>query len=171
MIITGGMREGGNLMPFRILSLDGGGAWSMIQARALAALYGPEAKGHAVLSQFDLAAANSGGSLIWAGLVENLTLGDIAQYLLDENKRRSIFSPTTMVGDEALRSLTGFGPKYSARAKLPAIERLLPITGNVLLAGSVNDVKGPGGAPVHLLIVGFDYDNNRAVFFRSAPAA
>lgn len=158
-------------MPFRILSLDGGGAWSLIQARALAALYGDGAKGHAVLSQFDLAAANSGGSLILAGLIENLTLGDIAQYLLDENKRRSIFSPTTMVVDAALRSLTGLGPQYSARAKLPAIERLLPITGNVLLAGSMNDVKGPGGAPVHLLIVGFDYDSNRAVFFRSAPAA
>jgi uncharacterized protein len=157
-------------MAFRILSLDGGGAWSLIQARALANLYGAGAKGHAVLSQFDLAAANSGGSLILAGLVENLTLDEIAQYLLDENKRRSIFSPTNSVGDDALRSLTGLGPKYSARAKLPAIERLLPVTGNVVLGGGIKDVKGPGGAPVHLLIIGFDYDNNSAVFFRSAPA-
>src|SRR5271165_1381203 len=157
-------------MAFRILSLDGGGTWSLIQVRALINLYGPTTTGHEVLRNFDLAAANSAGSLVLAGLVENLALSDIAQYFLDENKRRSIFSPTTSIGDDALRAVLGFGPQFSARAKLPAIERLLPKTGDALLAGSMKDVKGPGGSPVHLLIVGFDYDSNRAVFFRSAPA-
>jgi patatin-like phospholipase len=158
-------------MPFRVLSLDGGGAWALIEVRTLMTLYGEDAAGHQVLKNFDLVAANSGGSLVLAGLVENLPLGEILQYLMDENKRRSIFSPTTSLGDSVLRSTLGIGPKYSANAKLPAIERLLPRTGDSPLAGSMNGVVGPSGSPVHLLIVGFDYDRNRAVFFRSAAAA
>jgi hypothetical protein len=61
-----------------------------------------------------------------------------------------------------LHSTLGIGPKYSASAKLPAIDSPL--------AGSMQNVVGPSGSPVHLLIVGFDYDRNRAVFFRSAFA-
>lgn len=158
-------------MPFRVLSLDGGGAWALIQVRTLTALYGEGATGHQVLRNFDLVAANSGGSLVLAGLVENLSLAEVLQYFMDENKRRSIFSPTTSVVDPVLRSTLGIGPKYSAVAKLPAIERLAPRMGDRPLAGSMNGVVGPGGLPVHLLIVGFDYDRNRAVFFRSASAA
>ena len=158
-------------MAYRILSLDGGGAWALIQVRTLINLYGANVTGHQVLQKFDLAAANSGGSLVLAGLVENLHLSDIAQYFLDETKRRSIFSPTSSIVDTVLARTLGFGPKYSAAAKLPAIERLLPTTGDAPLAGSMNQLNGPGGVPVHLLIVGFDYDLNRAVYFRSAAAA
>jgi hypothetical protein len=153
-------------MPFRILSLDGGGAWALIQARTLIRLYGAEAKGREVLRNFDLAAANSGGSLVLAGLVEDLALADILEYFMDEQKRRSIFSPTSSIVDSALQATLGLGPKYSAQAKLPAIERLMPNCGDKPLAGSMDAVLGPGGAPVHLLIVG--YDRKRAVFFRSA---
>jgi hypothetical protein len=90
---------------------------------------------------------------------------------MDENKRRSIFSPTTSLGDTVLHATLGIGPKYSAKAKLRAIERLVPRTGNSPLAGSMNGGVGPSGSTVHLLIVGFDYDRNRAMFFRSALAA
>ena len=158
-------------MPYRILSLDGGGAWALIQVRTLMNLYGANATGHQVLQKFDLAAANSGGSLVLAGLVEDLSLGDIAQYFLDQTKRQSIFSPTSSVFDNVLEATLGMGPKYSAAAKLPAIERLLPKTGDAPLAGCMAGVNGPGGAPVHLLIVGFDYDFDRAVYFRSAAAS
>ena len=48
-------------MPFRVLSLDGGGAWALIEVRALMALYGEGATGHQVLKNFDLVDANSGG--------------------------------------------------------------------------------------------------------------
>jgi hypothetical protein len=157
-------------MRFHILSLDGGGSWALIEVRALMSLYGNDATGHQVLRNFDLVAANSGGSLVLAGLIEDLALEEILQYFMDENKRRSIFSPTTNPGDTIFRELLGVGPKYSADAKLPAIERLLPKTGDAPLAGAMNGVNGPNGLPVHLLIVGFDYDKNRAVFFRSAPA-
>src|ERR1700680_1864553 len=132
-------------MPFRVLSLDGGGAWALSEVRTLMALYGEDATGHQVLRNFDLVAANSGGSLVLAGLVENLPLGEILKYFMEENKRRSIFSPTTSLGDAVLRSTLGIGPKYSANAKLPAIERLLTRTRASSLAGSMKGVVGPRG--------------------------
>ena len=157
-------------MPCRILSLDGGGAWALIEVRALIALYGQNAGGHDILRRFDLVAANSGGSLVLAGLAEDKTLGDILALFNVEANRRALFSPTTNFGDDALRRLTGLGPKYSASAKLPALERLLPQTGNKPLRQVAAGIMGPAGGEVHLLIVGFDYDRNAACFFRSGPA-
>ena len=52
----------------RILSLDGGGTWAIIQVEALIDLYGRDARGHAILSHFDLAVATSGGALVLGGL-------------------------------------------------------------------------------------------------------
>jgi hypothetical protein len=54
---------------------------------------------------------------------------------------------------------------------LPALQRLLPNRGNVALSGAASGIRRAGAsADVHLLIIGFDYDRNRATFFRSAPA-
>jgi len=156
-------------MSFRVLTLDGGGAWALIEVRTLMNLYGEDATGHDVLKNFDLVAANSGGSIVLAGLAEDLPLSQIAQYFLDESKRRSIFSPTKKVLDDVLGPV-GLGPKYSEEEKLPALQKLLPITGDKPLDGLMTGVIGPSGLPVHLLIVSFDYDLNCAVFFRSAVA-
>ncbi len=159
-------------MAYRILSLDGGGAWALIEVRALIALYDERTTGHEVLADFDLVAANSGGSLVLGGLVENLRLGDLIGYFQDEGKRKSIFSPSSSWGDRALRDLTGIGPKYSAENKLPAIQRLLPNRGNLILDEAIAGVhRASYPDNVHLLIIGFDYDRNRACFFRSATAA
>jgi uncharacterized protein len=155
-------------MTYRILSLDGGGAWALIEVRALIELFGEGATGHDVLSRFDLAAANSGGSLVLAGLLENKTLGDVLALFKTEQNRRAIFSPTKSIADQALQSLTGLGPKYSADAKLPALERLLPKTGDTKLSDVAAKIIGTGGKPIHVLIIAFDYDRNRAAFFRSA---
>ena len=57
--------------PFRILCLDGGGTFALIQAMALDALY-PGQSGHEVLSHFDLVAGCSGGAVVTAGLLEGL---------------------------------------------------------------------------------------------------
>lgn len=158
-------------MGYRILSLDGGGAWALIEVRALIDLYDKNTTGHQVLADFDLAAANSGGSLVLGGLVENLTLGELLSYFEDESKRKSIFSPTRSWGNDALRALTGLGPKYDAEAKLPALQGLLPARGNLSMSAAAAGIRRGGkDIDVHLLIVGFDYDRNRASFFRSAHA-
>ena len=156
-------------MAYRILSLDGGGSWAIIEVRALIDLYGANATGHQVLADFDLAAANSGGSLVLGGLVENLTLATLQDFFEDEAKRQAIFSPTKSFGDKTLEAIAGVGPKYSADAKLPAIESLIPDTGNLTLTDAAAQVGKADD--IHLLIIGFDYDRNRAKFFRSGAAS
>jgi uncharacterized protein len=158
-------------MAYRILSLDGGGAWALIQVKALMSLYGADAKGHTVLGEFDLIAANSGGSIVLGGLVENLTLSQLLEYFSDETKRRAIFSPSKSWGDWAIRKITGLGPKYSAANKLPALQRLLPQRGGLPLAIASAGIRRPGSSEdARLLVVAFDYDLNRAKFFRSAAS-
>jgi uncharacterized protein len=80
------------MMSYRILSLDGGGIWALIEVKALIALYGENTSGHSVLKDFDLVAGNSGGSIVLGLLVENLTLGKILGVFEDEKIRKSIFS-------------------------------------------------------------------------------
>ncbi|MDE3084467.1 MAG: patatin-like phospholipase family protein, partial [Verrucomicrobiota bacterium] len=60
----------------RILSLDGGGSWALIEVRALLALYG-DVSGREVLSKFDLVSANSGGSIVAAALAGGWKLSEI----------------------------------------------------------------------------------------------
>ena len=88
-------------MSYRILSLDGGGTWALIQIKALIALYekGADTLGHEVLNDFDLAAANSGGSIVLGALIENLTLGETLAFFMDETRRKSVFSKTAYIGD------------------------------------------------------------------------
>ena len=80
-------------MDYRILSLDGGGTWALIQVKALMQLYGAETTGHEVLKDFDLVAANSGGSIVLGALLENMALTKVLQLFEDEAIRRTIFLP------------------------------------------------------------------------------
>lgn len=157
-------------MTCRILSLDGGGTWGLIEVRALIEIYGAATAGQDLLQRFDVVAGCSTGSLVLAGLAENKTLGEILLLFQQEASRRAIFSPTADPGHTALHTLTGIGPKYSAAAKLPALERLLPRNGDKPFRQVMAGIMGPAGGQVHLLVIGFDYDRNRAAFFRSAPA-
>lgn len=160
-------------MTYRILSLDGGGTWALIQVKALIALYNddPNTPGETVLKDFDMVAANSGGSIVLGALLENLTLGQILAFFEDEAARKSVFSKTESVGDRVLHDLTGLGPKYSAENKLPALQHVLAKKGNTSLDGVTAGLRRAGSnADLHLLIVSFDYDRNRAAFLRSAPA-
>jgi uncharacterized protein len=157
---------------YRILSLDGGGTWALIQVKALIALYGENAPGRSVLRDFDLVAANSGGSIVLGGMIENLALREILAFFQDEAKRKSVFSRTDSSRDRLLRGVTGFGPKYSSENKLPALQQVLPIQGNVSLLQVVSGLRREGSdEDVQLLIVGFDYDRNRATFFRSSESS
>jgi hypothetical protein len=158
-------------MNYRILSLDGGGTWALIQLKALIALYNKNTSGHTVLQDFDLVAANSGGSIVLGGLVENLELGQILAFFQDETLRRSIFSPSHSIGYRLLHFLTKFGPYYREKNKLQALEEVLPRRGAMPLNRVVAGMRRRGsGVDLHLLIIGYDYDRNRAKFFRSSDA-
>ena len=154
-------------MTYKILSLDGGGVWSLIQVNTLMKLFGDDANGHDVLANFDLVAGNSGGSVVLAGLAENKRLSEILDMFEDEAKRCSIFSATRSWLRPLYKSF-GLGPIYSTAAKLQALEDLLPNTGKMKLPDVAGCIPRPNRQPLHLLIVGFDYDTKRATFFRSA---
>ena len=103
---------------FKILSLDGGGTWALLQVRALQLIYGPNITGHEVLKDFDLVAANSGGSITAAGLFANLSLEKIMNLFEDEKTRRAIFYSNHNPLDAALEAILKIGPKYSTEQKL-----------------------------------------------------
>jgi uncharacterized protein len=158
-------------MAYRILSLDGGGVWSLIQVIALAKIYGGEKTGHEILQDFDLVAANSGGSFVLGGLVENLPLSKLFfKHFQNENERKKIFAPNKSLFYRILRGISRIGPKHSTKAKLEAIKNLLPDRGNLRLDLAAEGIqRNKCSKEIHLLIIGFDYDRNRAAFFRSAP--
>jgi uncharacterized protein len=154
-------------MGYRILSLDGGGSWALIEVRALIELYSPTTTGHEVLADFDLVAGNSGGSQVLAGLLEDLPLKDLLAYYQDETMRRSLFSPTPNWLYRWLNRHIGIGPAYSTQRKLKVLQEHLPKTGSKTLAEAAKGL-GRGAADIHVLIIGFDYDANRSAFFRSS---
>jgi len=114
---------------YRILSLDGGGTWSLIQIMALRKLFPDGRKGRAILEEFDLVAANSGGSFVLGGLLEDLTLDELFNYFEDQTKREAIFSPNNSLFYRVLRAIARVGPKHSSQAKLHAIKSFLPNRG------------------------------------------
>ena len=150
---------------YRILSLDGGGAWALIQVRALAAIYGEAAKGHDILADFDLVAANSGGSIVAAGLAEDLSLAQILTYFKDEKKRRAIF--VKMPFYRRVARVLGLGPRYYAAAKLDGLRAVMPTAGRRAMAELPDTLRHRMRRRSHFLLVGFDFDRERAVFFRS----
>lgn len=151
---------------YRILSLDGGGSWALIQARALRAIYG-DLRGRDLLAQFDLVAANSGGAIVAAALACDFTLSEIDALFGDESARNEIFVRLPP-WERMPHMLLDLGPKYRASAKLAGLRRRLAPTGDTPLDRLAQAIQRPGGPkPPDYLIVGFDFDTQRAVFFRS----
>jgi len=150
---------------YRILSLDGGGAWALIQVRALAAIYGDAAKGHNILADFDLVAANSGGSIVAAGLAEDLSLAQILDYFKDKAKRRAIFVALPFY--RKIARVLGLGPRYYTAAKLDGLRAVMPSAGRRTMAELPDTLRHRARKRSQFLLVGFDYDRERSVFFRS----
>ena len=153
-------------MVHRILSLDGGGAWAMLQAIALKDLYG-DIPGHQILATFDLAVANSGGSIVLGGLIENMMPSQIINLFNDQANRQAIFAPVSLW--ENLLSHIPIFPKYSTAGKLSGLTRVFGTMGAQFLSSfnGAGWAQSPNEKNVKVLIVAFDYDSMRARFFRS----
>ncbi len=164
---------------FRILSLDGGGSWALIQVRTLIEIYtrtmgrpAHEIRGHDVLRKFDFVAANSGGTLTLAGLLKNWTLAELLEFFRDETKRRAIFAPADIfdrLGDHVARLLgLGIGPKYSTKKKRAGLGQLLGAEGGVPLTAWPGRVgQNHAGRLPQFLFCALNYDTRRATFMRS----
>lgn len=145
--------------------MDGGGSWALIQVMALQNIFGAEKKGHDVLAEFDLVCANSGGSIVLAGLIENYTLSEILEFFTSKEKRYSVFVKRSWPLVQ-LSKLSSVIPRYYTPKKLKGLEKFLPRYG----ARNLNNFSGKmenNGIWPKLMICAFDYDTNRAVFFRS----
>lgn len=163
-----GMRNG---KPVKVLSLDGGGTWSLIQARVLMDLY-PGCSGHEILRDFDFVAANSGGGVVSACLIDDMTPEAILDLFMSRDLRVHLFQPLPFYR-KWLRVL-GFkvGPQFATEAKLNCLTRVL--RGQAAVALSRLGILNRKGAPVRFLFAAYDYDRDRAVFLRSdgdSPAA
>lgn len=154
-------------MSFKILSLDGGGSWAILQAMALMDIY-PGRTTKEILNEFDLVTANSGGSLVLACMIEFDDMQQVMGMFLSEEMRKSVFSDLrdgekTLI--EWIAGVAGLGPKYKTSRKIGGIEKALPKFGKELLAG----IAEKAGVNSQFLITTYDYDNQRAVYMRSDP--
>ncbi len=155
--------------PYRILCLDGGGRWSLISVMALQKIFGERARGHDILANFDLVAANSGGSLVLGALAENMPLDQLLG-LFSTSELLFPREPFFSLGrwyHWLTRLLMGMGPKYDTRKKLSGLLELLPGIGSVKLTDVPGLVQRSNGQLTHFLIAGFDYDWKKARYFRS----
>jgi predicted acylesterase/phospholipase RssA len=150
----------------RILSLDGGGTWSLIQIRALEVIF-PGLSGLDILRQFDLVVANSGGAIIAASLAVDQTPEQMREFLLNPEKRMAGFKPTCLGHFLGLiRDLPI--PRYRTDAKRENLRRELGEKSETELR------QWRTGDLPDLLFTAFDYDTERGAYFRTnrqSPAA
>lgn len=152
-------------MPYKILSMDGGGSWNLLQALTLGDLYGEDTPGSQVLAGFDLAIANSGGALVLAGLMLDRTPSQMVDMILNET--RTIFQPD---GFHPIAGAIGLAPKFSTEKKRQGLLAALPGS-DTLSMREWAAPTGPNGKPVKALVPAFDYDRERATFFRTFDSA
>ena len=145
---------------YRILSLDGGGTWALVQARALMKVF-PDAGGHDVLRPFDLVVSNSGGSTVAASLAVGQSPADIADFILDPDRRRLGFEPTWAERLRLARILPL--PRFRTKAKRSSLRRELGKDSETKLT----EWQQRFGARPDLVIPAFDCDTERATFFRT----
>ncbi len=141
----------------KILSLDGGGSWALIQAVALGDIYGLETPGRDILKHFKLAIANSGGSIVLAGLLMNMTPREIFNFFNDESNRKGIF-------DENLITMMGFR-KYKTDSKITGLQAAF--INHPQIGTPLSKISNTVGIDIDIVIPAFDYDRERATFFRS----
>jgi len=159
-------------MAYRILSLDGGGPWALIQACVLEDLFN-DAPGHDILGRFDLAIANSGGSITLAGLIKNLRPSQIRDLFMTEAQRTKIFVRRNFLM-YTLFDKIGLGPKWQAAAKLQGLREIFnappPADQTTYAIGDTPITNLPLPTNTQIIVAGFDYDLNREVFFHRNPS-
>jgi len=152
---------------YKILSLDGGGSWALVQAMTLKRIFG-DIPGREILAKFDLVIANSGGSIVAAGLAENYKPSELEALFLNEATRKSIFSNLGFTQKSFITHVTrlfGIGPKYSSEAKYHGLKKVLPELSKIPLTQVPALI--PGDRNTQFVVTAYDYYRNRARFFRS----
>jgi len=156
----------------RILSLDGGGTRAGVHAMTLGEIYGADTPGRDIIRKFDYAAGNSGGSLVLTALCCNYTPGEVAAFYHDPAVLRRLYCPRWVASVPLLRDVL---PRYSSRGKFKALKRMFDRKAQPgkppPSAIPIQDWPKVLDCDVNLLVTAFDYDRERAVFFRSNRAS
>ena len=154
-------------MAYKILSLDGGGSWAILQLLTLKHKYG-NVKGHEILRNFDMIIANSGGSIVLAALAENWAVDKALSLFDNKEVREQVFRKNSFKNRffpiDYIRLFGAIGPKYSAPQKGKAFRKLFP----ELDKRQMDELpKFIGKESLKLIVCTYDALNNRAKFFRS----
>lgn len=159
----------------RILSMDGGGSLAGILGVALGQVYGDDTPGRDIIREFDIVAGNSGGSIVMTALCCNYTPGDIARFYADPQTVRAMFSPRWSAIFKGVDLLRILFPPYSAKGKFEALKDLFDRmrAGGEAAPSTIPMTEWPRilGHDVRLLVTAYDYDRERAAFFRSDPSS
>lgn len=165
---------------YKILSLDGGGTWALLQVLTLQAIFNKkfpdkEIKGHEVLRHFDLVIGTSGGSMVLAALACNWTFDQIISIFDDASKRGQIFKTLSFkeryfpVNFMHLFGIKSIGTRYNTTNKKKALEDILVLdSGKKLVDIPLSELPEIiGKKSLELIVTTFDIKNRRAKFFRS----
>lgn len=147
----------------KILSIDGGGSWALIPIRALQNIYGLDATGHNVLKNFDYVVANSGGSIVVAGLMANMKLSGILNFFMQQSWRDQLFQKLPWY--KRIPRLMDFGPKYKTSQKLIGLHAALGDFGGTGL--NEIKIKNNKDTDIRFAFMAYDYDRDRAKFLRT----
>ncbi len=156
---------------YKILSLDGGGSWAILEAMALNDIYKNSSVGNKckdILAQFDLVVANSGGSLVLAAMLARDDMDDVVNLFKEKATRDKIFSPLKWSEKSLVSmvaSLMKIGPKYKTTRKIDGLRNVLGALGDTRLENIPKKMQIPN---TQYMIMGYDYDKNKATYFRSS---
>jgi uncharacterized protein len=155
---------------YKILSLDGGGSWAILEAMALNDIYKNSSVGNKckdILAQFDLVVANSGGSLALAAMLARDDMDDVINLFKDKATRDKIFSPLKFWEKSLVAMVTSImkiGPKYKTTRKIDGLRNVLGALGDTRLENIPQKMQLPN---TQFMIMCYDYDKNKATYFRS----
>lgn len=131
-------------------------------------IYGSTTTGHTVLKDFDLVAANSGGSIVAGALACDLALQDILNDFLTQEWRDKIFAPLPWYRRLNPVGLVGVPlPRYDAEAKLAGLQEVFKTPSNDFGGTLLSQLPALWGSSPQLVLTSFDYDRERSVIFRS----
>jgi predicted acylesterase/phospholipase RssA len=150
------------MIQYRILSLDGGGSWALLQAMNLGHIFGEDLPGREILARFDTVVANSGGSIVAAALAADFSPKEILAFFVNDDARKSMFAPASFNLLNNMVALLGLNYKYSSCRKLNTLKNKLNPDGNLPLTD-----LGKKLGKTELTILGYDYDTQRGKFFRT----
>lgn len=155
---------------YNILSLDGGGSWSLLQFLTLKHRYG-NIKGHDLLRNYDLVAANSGGSIVLAALCCNWDMDTCLKLFYQKGNRDLIFCRNSFWEKYFPADITGLfgaGPKYSVKKKYAGFKKLFKQIEDIPMEGLPEYVGNP---TMRFVVATFDALHNKAKLFKSYSSA